>query len=682
MLKKLLTLSFISIILFSTNFAQQVKVTTNTQEVKQLFGNSPIIPDVMGRVNYIPPDNSNNFMEVDSFPLFNGFPIQISGSAFEGGIFCNLDNDPDFEFVYCIAYTVQAFNLDGSPVTGWPKTLSQPTQSAPAFGDIDGDGEGEIVVTTIWGTNAGTLYAWHKDGSVVAGFPVTHGYSTRTPVLADINNDGKLEIIINKRLYPVGEEWVYKGDGTVLWSQSLNHVPASSAAVGDITGDGVPEVICESYTSLYAMDNAGNILPGFPFTPVSGATNSYSSPVLADLNGDGVREIIFGSQTSSGIGYVHVLKNDGSIYPGWPKTTGNWVYTPPAVGYINNDNIPDIVVGDQVLSVTPVDFIYAWDANGNALTGFPVGPINAINSQIILGDLDNDGSVDLICDDNGLNIYHGYSSDGTILSGWPITVTGENTFYQMPAVADVNGDGILDLLGAGNQGFGSTAQVLIHLWNTGYPFIPGNYILPVFQYNERHNGVFGDLGLAIPVELTSFTGEVSDNNIVLNWSTASETNNQGFNIERSSDKINFITIGYVRGNGTTTRNSVYTFTDNNPGNGNFFYRLKQIDFNGTAKYSPVINVNRIINACYKLEQNYPNPFNPVTSINFTLPEKSTVKLEIYNSLGQMIRTLVNGEKEAGNYSVKFDASNLPSGTYLYRLSTPDFSETNKMILIK
>ncbi len=682
MLKKIFTVSIILIALCSTIFSQQARITTNQQEVKKLFSHTPIVPDVMGRINYIPPSVVNNPFEVDSFPLFPGFPVQVSGNAYEGGIFCNLDSDPELEFVYCITYNVIALNMDGTPVAGWPKTLPQPTQSAPAFGDIDGDGEGEIVVTTILGTSQGTIYAWHKDGSPVTGFPVTHGYSTRTPVLADLDGDGALEIIINKRLYPLGEEWVYKGDGSVLWSAPLNHVPASSAAVGDITGDGIPEVVCESYLSLYAMDNMGNVLPGFPFNLPSGVTNSYSSPVLADVDGDGIREIIFGSQSSSGQGYVHIIKNDGTVYPGWPKTTGNWVYTPPAVGYIDNDNILDVAVGDQVLSGTPVDYAYAWDVNGNSLSGFPIGPVNAINSQIILADLDNDGTTDLIFDDNGSNEYHGYSSNGTILPGWPITVTGDNTFYEMPALADINNDGVLDLLGAGNQGF-TTPFVFIHLWDTGYPFVPDNNILPVFQYNERHNGVYGDLSLTVPVELVSFTGTVSGNDVVLNWSTATETNNRGFNIEKSTDKNNFINIGFVKGNGTTTERSVYTFTDKNIESDNYYYRLKQIDFDGTYSYSPIVKVNTgINNLLYKLVQNYPNPFNPNTMISYSVPEKSFIRLEIFNSLGQKVRTLINGEKEAGSYSVEFNAENLPSGVYLYKLDAGKFFETKKMMLLK
>ncbi len=681
MMKSFFTLSAILLLLTSLAYPQKAKITTDIEGVEQLFRSSHVTPDVMGRINYIPPAGANSPSEVDSFPLFSGFPITISGASVEGGIFCNMDNDPELEFVYCITYTVQAFNMDGTPVPGWPKTLPQPTQSAPAFGDIDGDGQGEIVVTSLLGTSQGNIYAWHKDGTLVTGFPVSHGYSTRTPVLADIDNDGAMEIIVNKRIYPLGEEWAYKGDGSVLWTQSLNHVPASSAAVGDITGDGVPEIICESYLSLYAMDNTGNILPGFPFDLPSGVTNSYSSPVLADVDGDGIREIIFGSQADNGQGYVHILKNDGSVYPGWPKITGNWVYTPPAVGYIDNDNILDIAVGDQVLSATPVDYVYAWNVNGTALSGFPIGPTNAINSQIILGDINNDGMADLITDDNGAPYYHGYSADGSILPGWPIMVNGETTFYEMPALADVNGDGILDILGAGNRGFGSTAEVLIHLWNTGNPFNGDNYTLPVFQYNERHNGVYGDLSLTVPVELISFTASVSGNSVVLNWGTATETNNRGFEVERSTDGNNFVSTGYVQGNGTTTRKSFYTYTDDNLISGKYYYRLKQVDFDGSFTYSSIANAD-IQNLSYELSQNYPNPFNPSTSIGYSVPEKSVVSLEIFNEIGQKVRTLVNGTKEAGNYTVNFNADNLPSGVYMYKMRAGNYNETRKMILIK
>ena len=287
--------------------------------------------------------------------------------------------------------------------------------------------------------------------------------------------------------------WVYKGDGTVYtgWPKSINHVPASSAAVGDITGDGVPEIIAESYSSLFAWKNNGDSIPGFPFNMPNGDVNSYSSPVLADVDNDNKREIVFGTHVLGGGGYVYILKNNAAILPSWPKYVSYWIYDPPAVGYIDGDNIIDIAVGDQVLSASPVDRVYAWNKNGTTLTGFPIGPIEAINAQILLGDIDNDNMTELIIDDNtqlaGQGKYKAYNHDGTPVSGWPIYVTG-GSFFNTPCLTDINRDGILDIIGAGVES--SPVYTNVYLWNTGMNYNASKITLPMFQYNEKHNGVY------------------------------------------------------------------------------------------------------------------------------------------------------------------------------------------------
>ncbi|HCV43135.1 MAG TPA: hypothetical protein DGH68_06595, partial [Bacteroidetes bacterium] len=465
-----------------------------------------ILPDVMNNVNILEQNETGSFtrtVNLDSFPLFTGYPQHISGQSFEGGIVCNMDADPELEIVYGIGFTVQAWNLDGSAVPGWPKTVSSyAVEGAPAFGDIDGDGQGEIVVTNHGLTSGGFIYAFKRDGSNVTGFPITHGYSSRTPVLADLNGDGAMEIIVNKRLYPVGEVWVYRGNGTVYpgWPKPIGHVPASSAAVGDITGDGVPEVIAESYTALYAWKANGDSLPGFPFFMTGGAVNSYSSPVLADLDRDGYREVVFGTHISGGGGIVFVLKKDGTQLSGWPLSTGQWIYGPPAVGYIDADSVLDVAVGDQVLSGTPADYLYAWNANGVALQGFPVGPINAINNQVALGDLDNDNQTELMIDDNTTaGVYLAYKRNGAPLNGWPITLTG-TTFFNMPCLTDINRDGILDIVGAAREG-SSSFSTNVYLWNTGITYNWTRLTIPVWQYNNQHDGVYGRPALVDVKEL-------------------------------------------------------------------------------------------------------------------------------------------------------------------------------------
>ena len=186
----------------------------------------------------------------------------------------------------------------------------------------------------------------------------------------------------------------------------------------------------------------------------------------------------------------------------------------------------------------------------------------------------------------------------------------------------------------------------------------------------------------IPVELVSFTTSVINNTLALNWITATELNNSGFEILRNANDDNWQKIGFVTGNGTSTEIHNYSFVDQNPVIGKSFYKLRQIDFDGASEYSNTVEVVFGTIADYSLEQNYPNPFNPTTKINYSLKDKGKVELKVYDLLGNIIATLVNEEKSAGNYEVDFDASKLSSGVYLYTINSGSFVQTKKMILMK
>jgi len=187
----------------------------------------------------------------------------------------------------------------------------------------------------------------------------------------------------------------------------------------------------------------------------------------------------------------------------------------------------------------------------------------------------------------------------------------------------------------------------------------------------------------IPVELTSFTANVNQNQQVeLNWSTATETNNQMFEIERRTEESQFATIGYVEGHGTTTEPQHYTYTDATVNTGIYFYRLKQFDFLGSYEYFDEIEVDVSGPLSFDLGQNYPNPFNPSTNIKFSVPESGTVSLVVYNLVGEEVAVLVDGFSEAGFFEVTFDASSLPSGAYFYKLQSGNSVVAKKMLLMK
>ena len=191
----------------------------------------------------------------------------------------------------------------------------------------------------------------------------------------------------------------------------------------------------------------------------------------------------------------------------------------------------------------------------------------------------------------------------------------------------------------------------------------------------------------IPVELTSFVANNDRNNVTLNWATATEVNNSGFQIERKLNGTSeWTNLSFVSGKGTTTERNNYSYMDKSLSVGKYSYRLKQVDLDGSFEYSPIIEVDVNAPDDYTLYQNYPNPFNPTTTIEYSLPEKSDVTISIYSAIGELVTTLANGTIESGYQKVTFSAADLTSGTYIYQMKAVGngrtFVDTKKMILIK
>ena len=187
----------------------------------------------------------------------------------------------------------------------------------------------------------------------------------------------------------------------------------------------------------------------------------------------------------------------------------------------------------------------------------------------------------------------------------------------------------------------------------------------------------------LPVELSIFTATLSKSEINLFWKTETEVDNYGFEVERRIDDKDWNQIAFVSGNGNSNSPKEYSFSDKDlvAGGSRFQYRLKQIDNDGSFEYSDVVEVE-IVPDQYELSQNYPNPFNPSTTIQFSLPKQSQLKINLYNMLGEQVATIAEGMYESGNHKVTFNTSNLPSGTYVYRLESSEFIQVKKMILLK
>jgi len=191
-----------------------------------------------------------------------------------------------------------------------------------------------------------------------------------------------------------------------------------------------------------------------------------------------------------------------------------------------------------------------------------------------------------------------------------------------------------------------------------------------------------EVGAALPVELTTFTANTIENKVTLNWQTATEVNNYGFEIERSQNN-NWEKIGFVEGHGNSNSPKDYSFSDKPTNGSDFKYRLKQVDFDGNFEFSPEIAVSLIVPQ-FSVKQNYPNPFNPSTKIEFSIPKSGNVKLSIFNAIGQEVAVLINENMEAGNHNFQFSSDNyqLSSGIYFYKVISGKYSETKKMILLR
>lgn len=340
---------------------------------------------------------------------------------------------------------------------------------------------------------------------------------------------------------------------------------------------------------------------------------------------------------------------------------------------------------------------FYWDPLPNFMGGFdttyPVGQCNGLNSdgsKIVGGSA---GALFEWTTGQGMNWFNtsylnsgSYAkdiSDNDIIVGH-VDVGGFNyqAFIKRPEWNDIlllknyliDSLGITEVSDWLNSFANSISADGLTIAGTAYP-ASGGPIAYVIKFSNP-----------VPVELTSFAASYNNNQVMLEWSTSSELNNQGFDIERASSLTSSIEgwnkIGFVSGNATTTETNFYRFVDNSISLNKYYYRLKQVDFDGTFEYSNVVEVDINTVTEFSLSQNYPNPFNPSTKISFTVPQTSNVKLSVFNMLGEKVAELINEIKSAGTYDVNFDGSRLTSGMYLYRLEAGGYVSTRKMTLIK
>ena len=276
--------------------------------------------------------------------------------------------------------------------------------------------------------------------------------------------------------------------------------------------------------------------------------------------------------------------------------------------------------------------------------------------------------------------------------GVDLVLNGHNHFYQHNRVSGLD-HVVIGSAGAPLYPTGTASYTIKSISSYCYgifDFTPNSLKMMVYDNVNTLLDTLVLIKAPVPVELRSFSSSIVNNSVKLSWKTASELNNDRFEIERRFNGPDWQKIGSVNGAGNSTSLKEYSYTDKSfLVSGTYYYRLKQMDYNGSFKYSQTVQSEvNITPQSYWLEQNYPNPFNPTTTISFNLPFDSYVKLTIYNALGKEVREIINGFEADGRYKIDVKAGDLPSGIYYYTLQAnstegpESFRSTDKMILLK
>ncbi len=510
-------------------------------------------------------------------------------------------------------------------------------------------------------------------------------------------------------------------DGTVYtWGKNSNgqlgnstnidsKVPVAVTTSGALAGKIITAVAAGRLHTIALASDGTAYCWGYNWSGQLGNNSNTDSNVPVAVYTGGALSGKTITAVAAGRHHSMALTSDGSVYTwgeNWSGQLGDssWTFRnfPVAVttsGALSGKTITAIAAGRFFcLALASDGTIYSWGQNGNGELGNNSNtnsnvPVAVYTGGALLGKTitaiaaGGNHSIALTSGDSvytwGYNLYGELGNNSNTDSNIPVAVYTGGALSGKTITAVAAGDLHLITL---------TSENVVYTWGYNRSGQLGNNSISDSNVPVKVSGS------PLPVELTSFNAvSINSATAVLNWTTATEVNNYGFEIEKMNDRMNaWSNIGFVEGHGNSNSPKEYSFVDAELLNGDVSYRLKQIDTNGKFEYSSVIELKNNLSKEYILKQNYPNPFNPTTVISYSIPTSSHVILKVFDVLGNEIATLVNKNQEVGSYKVNFDASHLSNGIYFYKISVgasaknihseigsaTGFISIKKMILLK
>jgi hypothetical protein len=566
-----------------------------------------------------------------------------------GVAMADLDNNGGVDLIGSnwVTNDIWVVDANGDNLPGWPRVMNAKSWGTPCVGDLDNDGDLEVIVHN----TGGWTYVWNHDGTDFFDgdanpgtvgpfhFIAGEGFGRATALLLDVDGDDTLEIIFGTHQRGGLDNYVHalRNDATdaVGWGKNLGPAGYSvtSISAADMDEDGLMEIVfpCDN-DSLYVWQPDGSNKAGFPISFTSQAANKDSltpSPGFADFDGDGDLEMVVVSIIAAKLSYISVMDHDGSIWPGWPISLPGLSECSPVIGDLNGDLQPDIVFGIGGGADGAPDLLYAFDADGSFIDGFPIATNGAVKSPPTICDFDGDGDVDIVYTgfDRFLHVWDMPAPYADALTPWP-------TFHGNNHRTGVYSADVITAVTTGRFEFALTRDGLVVRG-----FIDG--ALPEKLHLERAQ-LQGD-------QLGSYSRIAS-------------------NLRADGGELYFVDHGVESGQAYRYRMS------NSDGS---------LSFESNKFEVPIVRLT--------LNQNRPNPFNPRTTIQLAVPGNSgalvPISLEIFDVAGRRVRTLVEGPVKPGVQSFVWDGidsqgESVSSGTYYALLRASGERRSIKMTVLK